>query len=206
MRLDSDARICSALNHNYLLEKSRVTSIAADERSYHIYYRLTAGCTSLTSSERARLQLAPPEHFEMLKQSGCFVVDGVDDGEMLNGTLDAMTNLGISDDEISFALDVTAAILHLGQIGFRRTRGSIGEGSAYHEGCAALSLHVAPATPPPLSSPPHPPPRAVQSSAPHLQQLTAIITASNAGAPFSTGTHCTSRRSCCTSKATHSTA
>ena len=111
-------------------------------------YRLTAGCTSLTSSERARARAAG--RFEMLKQSGCFVVDGVDDGEMLNGTLDAMTNLGISDDEISFALDVTAAIPpwtdRLSWDAARSERG------LRTEGCAALSLHVAHYTPP-LSSP-----------------------------------------------------
>ena len=46
-----------------------------------------------------------------------------------------MSSVGFIDAELDFALDVVGALLHVGQIAFRRSRASIGEGSKYHEGC-----------------------------------------------------------------------
>ena len=113
-------------------------ALAPEERNYHIFYQLAAGTAFLTIAERERYKLQPPEAFELLKSSGCVTISGVNDGEELSSTLRAMSDLGLAPEEVTFCLDVVAAVLHLGQVAFRPTRGSIAgsAGSAYHEGCA----------------------------------------------------------------------
>jgi len=45
VQFDSQKRICGASIVNYLLEKSRVSSQAPEERNYHCFYQLTLGST-----------------------------------------------------------------------------------------------------------------------------------------------------------------
>jgi myosin heavy subunit len=55
----------------YLLEKSRVTQQARDERNYHIFYQLVAAEPSLF--------LGQPQDYHYLNQSGTVSVDDIND-------------------------------------------------------------------------------------------------------------------------------
>jgi len=45
VQFDKEKRICGASIVNYLLEKSRVSNQAPDERNYHCFYQLVLGTT-----------------------------------------------------------------------------------------------------------------------------------------------------------------
>jgi myosin-5 len=76
---DAGGRVTGASISTYLLERSRVVSIRAPERSFHIFYQLCAGA-SPQQREELRLQGGAPS-FRYLAQSDAFELDDVDDGE-----------------------------------------------------------------------------------------------------------------------------
>jgi hypothetical protein len=70
---DSAGSITSARVEQYLLEKSRVVSQAASERSYHVLYMLCEGAAG------AKHGLQHPSAYRFLQASGCYTVDGRDE-------------------------------------------------------------------------------------------------------------------------------
>ena len=50
-------------------------------------------------------------------------------------TRNALAQLAFTAEEVRLTAEVAAAVLHLGQLEFRRLRGSIGEGDKYSESC-----------------------------------------------------------------------
>ena len=69
--------ICGADNTNYLLEKSRVVQQGPDERNFHIFYKIVKGANS---QQREKYFLPQStDDFKYLNQSGCSVVDGIND-------------------------------------------------------------------------------------------------------------------------------
>ena len=107
--------IMSAKNVTYLLEKSRVVQLGYGERSYHIFYQLCAGY--LLPSFR-HLELAPPQSFSYLSSGGCFTIDGLNDTEALDETLEAMKICQFSREDQDAIFRIVASILHLGNIKF----------------------------------------------------------------------------------------
>ena len=57
--------------------------------------------------------------FQYLAQSSTLTLPGVDDGEGLRSTLDAMAIVGLTDAEIQAVLRTVAAVLHLGNLAFK---------------------------------------------------------------------------------------
>ncbi len=113
---DTTGRITGASISTYLLERSRVVSIAPLERSFHIFYQLCSG-----SSEEMRKELCLPpsaSEFAYLAQSQDTMLDGVDDADGFARTLNAMHVIGLDDNQIESVLKCVSAILHLGNIKF----------------------------------------------------------------------------------------
>jgi len=108
---------------SYLLEKSRVVWQAEKERNYHIFYQLITGSTS---DEKKQLSLGPMENFEYMNKSGCYDIAGVNDAQEFKDTRNAMTIMGISNEEQQSIFRILAAILHLGNMQFSP---AYGEGS-----------------------------------------------------------------------------
>ncbi|KAJ8287983.1 hypothetical protein COCON_G00006420 [Conger conger] len=101
---------------NFLLEKSRVVSQNHGERNFHIYYQVLEGATK---EQRENLGVTTPDYYFYLNQSGTYTVDDVNDKKEFSDTMDAMTVVGLSEDEKTTVLQIVAGILHLGNIFFK---------------------------------------------------------------------------------------
>ena len=111
---------------NYLLEKNRVVGQILNERNFHIFYQYTKAAPQeyrgnpqfyipLTSD---RFGVQPPEAYLYTSRSKCYNADGIDDRLDFRNTLQAMTTIGLSQQEIDDIFKVLAAILWLGNVQF----------------------------------------------------------------------------------------
>jgi len=99
---------------NFLLEKSRVVQQNMEERNFHIFYQIMTADQETKDS----LGLTNPDYFYYLNQSGCYTVDGTDDQAEFQDVLEAMQVIGLSGEDQRSVLQVTSAVLHLGNISF----------------------------------------------------------------------------------------
>ncbi|XP_041970187.1 myosin heavy chain 95F isoform X2 [Aricia agestis] len=148
---------------HYLLEKSRICLQGPEERNYHVFYLLCAGAPQ---ELRAALKITKPDDYLYLK-NGCTqyftspqsekkisasqkskeqqtkgglrdpILDDVEDFQRLH---QALSRVGLSDDEKRGVYSVVAAVLHLGNVAFEEEGGARG-------GC-----HVAPNSEPALAT------------------------------------------------------
>nr|XP_017087772.1 unconventional myosin-Va isoform X3 [Drosophila bipectinata] len=100
-----------ATMHTYLLEKSRVVYQAQGERNYHIFYQLCAA-----RAKYPELVLDHQDKFQFLNMGGAPDIDRVSDADQFNETVQAMTVLGFSINQIADIVKILAGILHLGNI------------------------------------------------------------------------------------------
>lgn len=116
IQFDKRGRISGAAIRTYLLERSRVCQVSDPERNYHCFYMLCAA----PKEDIERFKLGNPRMFHYLNQSNCYELDGVDDSKEYLATRRAMDIVGISSEEQDAIFRVVAAILHLGNIEFRK--------------------------------------------------------------------------------------
>ena len=116
IQFDRRFKMSGARIHIYLLEKSRVIQQSNGERNYHVFYQLLAG---LPAEERASIHLsAPIDELTLLNQSGCIVIDGIDDAAELKRTREAMDAIGMEEAEHVQVIRTLAAVLLLAQVAF----------------------------------------------------------------------------------------
>ncbi|WCJ24163.1 myosin 2 [Euphorbia peplus] len=109
-------KISGAAIRTYLLERSRVCQVSDPERNYHCFYMLC----SAPQEDIKKYKLENPRSFHYLNQSHCFELDGLNESDEYITTRKAMEVVGISDDEQNAIFRVVAAILHLGNIEFKK--------------------------------------------------------------------------------------
>jgi myosin heavy subunit len=115
VNFDNGFRIQGCEIVNYLLEKSRVVVQNPMERNYHIFYQLLCGSDSKLKS---RLQLKTSNDYHYLNQSGCSVIDGVDDRAEFMDVLEALNTLQFSNEVVDSMMRIFAGILHIGNVRF----------------------------------------------------------------------------------------
>jgi len=112
----SSYKLSGAIIDTYLLEKSRVTSVGPEERSYHIFYQLIAGGSA---SLRQRLRLKEPERFRYLcEDTDCFETEGISDADEFETLRSALRTIRIDNRMQDILFRVVASVLHLGNITF----------------------------------------------------------------------------------------
>lgn len=80
---DRRNQISGCIIQDYLLELSRISFQALDERNYHVFYQMIAGAMASPELKR-ELMLEPVHTFAYLNQSGCYTLEGVNDTDMFD--------------------------------------------------------------------------------------------------------------------------
>ncbi|XP_038073351.1 unconventional myosin-IXa-like isoform X2 [Patiria miniata] len=106
-----------AIVEQYLLEKSRIVSQAPNERNYHVFYYLLQGAEDV---ERESLWLEKPQDYFYLNQSNCFTLEGVDEKYEYTRLKQSMEMVGFSRETMKRIFSVLSAVLHIGNITFRK--------------------------------------------------------------------------------------
>ncbi|XP_020591593.1 myosin-1-like [Phalaenopsis equestris] len=115
IHFNPSGKISGAKIQTFLLEKSRVVQCAHGERSYHIFYQL---CSGASKALREKLNLRCVEEYKYLKQSGCFVINEVNDAERFHSVMAAMKVVHIRQQDQDNVYAMLAAILWLGNVSF----------------------------------------------------------------------------------------
>ncbi|XP_063946435.1 myosin-2 [Daucus carota subsp. sativus] len=108
--------ICGAKIQTFLLEKSRVVQLAQGERSYHIFYQICAGASSVL---KEKLNLKAASEYKYLNQSSRLVVDNVNDAEKFAQLMEALNTIHLSEEDQQHAFEMLAAVLWMGNISFQ---------------------------------------------------------------------------------------
>ncbi|KAL4561162.1 hypothetical protein LXL04_033324 [Taraxacum kok-saghyz] len=116
IQFNEQGKISGAAIRTYLLERSRVCQVSDPERSYHCFYMLCAAPPEVAE----KYKLGNPRTFHYLNQSNCYELVGLDEANEYLTTVKAMDVVGISPEEQEAIFRVVAAILHIGNIEFKR--------------------------------------------------------------------------------------
>uniref|UniRef100_A0A1I7T443 Myosin motor domain-containing protein n=1 Tax=Caenorhabditis tropicalis TaxID=1561998 RepID=A0A1I7T443_9PELO len=115
VHFDASGCISGANIEFYLLEKSRVLKQSPNERSFHIFYQLLKG---LTKSQREEFLLEDNLSKYNFISNGENKLAGVDDGAEMKETLNAMSIMGLNDEEIAGILRAVSAVMLFGNLEF----------------------------------------------------------------------------------------
>ncbi|XP_063344718.1 myosin-10 isoform X6 [Pelmatolapia mariae] len=142
INFDVAGYIVGANIETYLLEKSRATRQAKDERTFHIFYQLLCGASEET---RADLLLGTADQYRFLS-GGSIPVPGQSDSENFTQTMDSMAIMGFTPEESISMLKVISAVLQFGNISFMKEKNhdqaSMPDNTAAQKLCHLLGINV----------------------------------------------------------------
>ncbi|CAI5438856.1 unnamed protein product [Caenorhabditis angaria] len=115
IHFDAAGGISGANIEFYLLEKSRVLKQANQERTFHVFYQMLKG---LSKSQRESLLLEDQASSYKFLTNGESKLAGVDDSAEFRETLQAMSIMGLNDEEINGILRTVSAVLLFGNLEF----------------------------------------------------------------------------------------
>ncbi|VDL58422.1 unnamed protein product [Hymenolepis diminuta] len=97
INFDTSGFIAGANIETYLLEKTRVIRKAPEERSFHIFYQLLASATPELKEKLLLNDAASAKHNYL--SHGMIEVSGVDEKQAFQETAEAMSIMGISEED-----------------------------------------------------------------------------------------------------------
>uniref|UniRef100_A0A6M2DLP3 Putative myosin class i heavy chain n=1 Tax=Xenopsylla cheopis TaxID=163159 RepID=A0A6M2DLP3_XENCH len=125
-------KLAGADIETYLLEKARVISQQALERSYHIFYQMMSG--SVDGLKEICL-LSNNIHDYYIVSQGKTTIPSVNDAEEMENTDEAFDVLGFTQEEKDDIYKITAAVMHMGGMKFKqRGREEQAEADGQEEG------------------------------------------------------------------------
>ncbi|KAL0079364.1 glycosyltransferase family 2 protein [Phycomyces blakesleeanus] len=137
LQFSERGRIQGAKILAYAFDKTRVTHVPKDERSFHIFYSLLAG-TSVDEKTALHINF-PPEHFHYLNQSRSIKVPELNDEIAFGDLKSALKVCGFKAKTVSQIFQLLAAILHLGNLQFA---GHYETGVAAQEACSVRNRDI----------------------------------------------------------------
>nr|XP_046255401.1 myosin-10 isoform X8 [Scatophagus argus] len=142
INFDVAGYIVGANIETYLLEKSRATRQAKDERTFHIFYQMLCGTSEET---KADLLLGSADEYRFLT-GGSIPLPGQSDSENFTQTMDSMAIMGFTSEESMSMLKVISAVLQFGNISFMKEKNqdqaSMPDNTAAQKLCHLLGINV----------------------------------------------------------------
>lgn len=122
INFDTSGFIAGANIETYLLEKARVIRQAPEERSFHIFYQLLASATPELKEKLLLNHVSSAKHNYL--SHGMIEVPGQDEKQAFQETTEAMSIMGITEEEQQAIFKILSAVLHLGNLEFKQERNS----------------------------------------------------------------------------------
>ncbi|KAI0650874.1 chitin synthase [Trametes meyenii] len=118
LHFNDRGRIQAAKVLTFGLDKSRLSRLSFEERTYHVFYQFLAGATP---EERDRYALEDVSDYALLASSGCYRLPSgpfSDDSIAMDELRGAMKSLGFKPKHLSSIFGLLVAILLLGNLQF----------------------------------------------------------------------------------------
>merc|ERR1719239_129980 len=142
INFDSSGYISGANIETYLLEKSRAVRQAENECAFHIFYQLLLGATP---EQRKDFLLEDISKYSYMSY-GKLLVPNIDDTAEFQMLMQAMTIMGISNDDINAVFRTVAAVLQFGNMQFKQDKHSdqatLPDNTVAQKACRLLSVPV----------------------------------------------------------------
>jgi len=139
---DNSGFISGANIESYLLEKARLVRQAPEERIFHIFYQLLLGASP---EVKKQFLLLDSKSYNYLS-NGHVALPNVDDRQEFKTTLEAMRDMGITQEELDPIFKVISAVLLFGNMEFKQERKSdqatLPDNTTAQKICHLLSIQV----------------------------------------------------------------
>jgi len=120
INFDNSGFLSGANIESYLLEKARLVRQAPEERIFHIFYQLLTGASKEVKDQ---FLLLDTKSYTFMS-NGNVQLSNVDDKMEFKATLEAMRDMGVSQEELDPIFKVVSAVLLFGNMEFKQERKS----------------------------------------------------------------------------------